>query len=247
MDSQRPESYAAAYHDVYTFIKAADPAARVGPGGVIEPTPLRLQYLDMVLASYQTLYGVDLPADFWATHVQILQERRGDWGAGIPQGINEDSGRTYTIQDNADPAVFEQMIRDLRGWMAQRGMRDKPLIVSEYGVLMPSLYLCYCSDRAIGDQMAIAFMEHTFGFLLSARDDRLGYPADENRLVQRWSWYSLNEKPYDVEPWGEGYNGGLFDWRIRQFPGALTAFGRAFAAYTFDLRATNRIWFPSIF
>lgn len=246
MDSQPPASYASAYHDVYTHIKVVDPSALVGPGGVIEPTPLRLRYLDMVLAAYQAQYGVALPADFWATHVQILPEVRADWGAGIPQGIAEDSGRIYTIQDNAGPAIFRQMVRDMRQWMQLRGLRDMPLIISEYGVLMPSLYLCYCAERASGDQMVIDFMTSSFDFLLSAADEQTGYARDSNRLVQRWSWYSLNEKPYDVAPWGVGYNGGLFDWRVRQFPGALTVFGQAFAAYTFPLTSAGRSYLPAI-
>jgi len=231
-DSQLPETYARAYHEVYTFIKAQDPTARVGPGGVIQPTPIRLQYLDLVLAAHNTQYGTTLPADFWGTHVQILQEKRGDWGAGIPPGVPGDAGRLYSIQDNANPDIFEQLVWELRTWMATRNLRDMPLIISEYGVLMPSLYLCYCLDRSVGDAMVLNFMTRTFDFLLTAKDPDIGYPADENRLVQRWAWYSLNEKPYDVEPWGTGFNGGLFDWRYPHYPGVLTIFGQHFQRYT---------------
>jgi len=246
MDCQAPETYATAYHDVYTFIKAQDPTARVGPGGVIEPTPLRLRYLDMVLAAYQSQYGMPLPADVWTTHVQILQERRNDWGAGIPQGIPDDTGRLYSIQDNADPDIFAQLVREMRTWMAQRGLRDKPLIISEYGVLMPSLYLCYCYDYAIGNAMVINFMTRSFDFLLTATDPDIGYPADDNRLVQRWSWYSLNDKPYDEPPYGQGYNGGLFDWRYPQYPGVLSIFGQAFKSYTSHLLMPQRSYFPTV-
>lgn len=244
MDSQPPASYAAAYHAVYTFIKARDPSAQVGPGGVIQPTPLRLRYLDMVLAAYQAQFGAPMPADFWATHVQILQEDRDDWGAGIPQGISDDLGRLYTIQDNGDPAIFEQLVRELRIWMAARGLRDKPLVISEYGVLMPSLYLCYCDDYAIGDAIVTTFMRRSFDFLLSARDAATGCPADGNRLVQRWSWYSLNDKPYDTPPYGVGYNGALYDFALRQYPGRLTLFGDAFKGYTTRLLAPYHYFFP---
>ena len=246
MDAQMPDTYATAYHDVYTFIKAQDATARVGPGGVIEPTPLRLQYLDMVLASYQTQYGAALPADFWATHVQILREQRDDWGAGIPMGISADSGRQYYIYENADPAIFGQLVLEMRTWMAERGLRNMPLIISEYGVLMPSLYICYCYDPAVGNAMVIDFMRSTFDFLLDARDATLGYAADENRLVQRWSWYSLNEKPYDMPPYGEGYNGPLFDYRNPQYPGVMTVFGQAFRLYTLHLLETEKRYFPSV-
>lgn len=245
-DAQAPASYATAYYSIYTFIKDQDPTAQVGPGGVIQPTPLRLRYLDMVLASYAAQYGVPLPADFWGTHVQILQEKRDEWGAGIPAGISDDEGRLYSIQDNGDPAIFEQLVWELRAWMASRGLRDKPLIISEYGVLMPSLYLCYCYDYDVGNAIVVDFMKRSFDFLLSAKDADLGYPADENRLVQRWSWYSLNDKAYDAPPYGEGYNGSLFDWRVSEFPGQLTIFGQAFKSYLQGLSLSYHSAFPTI-
>ena len=244
MDSQPPASYAAAYHSIYTFIKALDGSAHVGPGGVIQPTPLRLRYLDMALDAYEAQHGAPLPADFWATHVQILQEDRDDWGAGIPQGIGDDTGRLYTIQDNGDPAIFEQLVRELRAWMAARGLRDKPLVISEYGVLMPSLYLCYCDDYAIGDAIVVDFMRRSFDFLLSASDAATGCPGDGNRLVQRWSWYSLNDKPYDVPPYGIGYNGALYDFSVREYPGKLTLFGRAFSGYLARLLSPYHLYLP---
>ncbi len=243
-DSQPAASYAKAYHDVYTFIKDQDPTAQVGPGGVIQPTPLRLRYMDMVLAAYEEQYGAPFPADVWSTHVQILQESREEWGAGIPQGIADATGRLYSIQDNAGTLIFQQLVRELRAWMAARGMRNKPLIISEFGVLMPSLYLCYCYDHAAGDAIVASFMRRSFDFLLNARDPDLGYPADQNRLVQRWSWYSLNDKLYDVPPYGEGYNGSLYDFSQRQFPGRLTVFGRVFMDYMHRLLLPNQRYLP---
>jgi hypothetical protein len=243
-DSQPAASYATAYHDIYVFIKAIDSGARVGPGGVIQPTPLRLRYLDQTLAAYQARYGTPLPADVWTTHVQILQEARDDWGAGIPQGIDDDTGRLYSIQDNGDPLIFQQLVREMRAWMAARGLRDKPLIISEFGVLMPSLFLCYCDDSALGDAIVANFMRRAFDFLLQTTDAATGCPADQNRLVQRWSWYSLNDKPYDVEPYGNGYNGALFDFRQRQYPGRLTIFGRVYTDYMNGLLSPNRRFFP---
>ena len=45
-------------------------------------------------------------------------------------------------------------------------------------------------------------MYGTFDFLYTAADPNLGYPADEDRLVQRWLWYSLDDT---------SYGGALFD------------------------------------
>jgi hypothetical protein len=44
-----------------------------------------------------------------------------------------------------------------------------------------------------------SFMYDTYDFMLNAADHQTGYPADGNRLVQRWAWYSLGD---DVYPTG---------------------------------------------
>jgi len=69
-----PEQYADVYHQLYTFIKARNPTARVAIGGVVEPTPLRLEWLDRVLDHYQTTYGETIPVDVWNIHLHSLQE-----------------------------------------------------------------------------------------------------------------------------------------------------------------------------
>ena len=62
-DDATPVQYASAYHQAYQAIKQADPTAMVAIGGVLQPTPLRLRYLDAVLAAYQKLYGAPMPPD----------------------------------------------------------------------------------------------------------------------------------------------------------------------------------------
>jgi hypothetical protein len=39
-------------------------------------------------------------------------------------------------------------------------------------------------------------MTSTFNVLLNLSDAAIGYPADENRLVQRWLWYSVSDLTY---------------------------------------------------
>ncbi len=81
-----PAEYAPIYHEAYHFIKQIDPTAQIAIGGVVMPSPLRLRWLDLCLESYRATYGVDMPIDVWNIHVQILQEKRNDWGCGIPYG-----------------------------------------------------------------------------------------------------------------------------------------------------------------
>ena len=73
-DDIEPAVYAHAYHDLYYAIKAADPSARIVAGSIVQPTPLRLQYLDLILDSYRTRYGEPMPVDVWNIHAFILNE-----------------------------------------------------------------------------------------------------------------------------------------------------------------------------
>ncbi len=228
--NRTPAEYARIYGTLYRFIKSRDHTAQIAIGGVIEPTPLRLQWLDMVMAEYQKVYGHKMPVDVWNIHVQILREKgpfpgcNDCWGAGVPAGLTGvTQGRLYEIEDNADPAIFRQLVREFRSWMNARGERNKPLIISEYGVLMPSDYLAPTVEE--GDLLVKQFMTETFDFLRTAVDANLGYPADGNRLVQRWLWYSLNDSPAN-------FNGGLFR---HDDPAQITTFGEHFAQYTAPL------------
>jgi hypothetical protein len=211
-DNATPDQYAAAYHDVYATLKQADPTSRVAIGGVSEPSPLRLQYLDRVLQAYRTRYGQEMPVDVWNVHNFILPELRGSWGVDIPPGMTANSGVQYTIDDHDKLNIFKQQLIDFRRWMAQRGYRDKELIVSEYGALMPE-------DYGFGYERVRDFMLGSFDVMLKTTDAALGLPADGNRLVQRWCWYSLADDTYPT--------GNLADLNS----GELTPLGRDFKAY----------------
>jgi hypothetical protein len=211
-DNALPQEYATAYHDSYTFIKSHDPSALVAVGGIVQPTPLRIAYLDAVLDSYLDLYGQVLPTDVWHIHTFILREASCDvypdscWGCEIPPGITADHGELYELDDTDDLGILQQRIFDFREWMSNKGYRDTPLIVTEMGTLLPyyepeALY--YDSQgNPFDEARARDFMYGVFGFFLQATDADVGYPPDENRLVQRWMWYSVDDTTY---------GGALFD------------------------------------
>jgi hypothetical protein len=215
-----PDQYARVYHEVYTTLKAADPTCRVTIGGIVQATPLRLQWLDAVLARYRALYGRPFPADLWNIHAHILREQRGSWGCEIPPGIDASAGMLWEIEDHDRRDLFAGQIVRFRQWMADRGQRDKELIVSEYGILMPDSY-GYDAERVR------SFMLYTFDYLTTAVDAATGYPADGNRLVQRWAWYSLNDRRFE----GHTSWSHLFDPTSK----AITALGLAYAGYVTPL------------
>ena len=212
-----PEQYAATYGVLYPAIKTADPTAHVAIGGVSQPTPLRLAYLDRILAAYKAQFGTEMPVDVWNIHAFILREERDSWGVGIPPGMPVDRGTLYEITDHADMGIFKRQIEDFRRWMAEHGQRDKPLVVSEYGILMPE-------DYGFPPEVVVRFMTDTFDYFLTARDPDLGYAADGNRLVQAFCWYSVADEKYPTP--------NLFDPVTR----TITPVGKAFKQYVAGLK-----------
>jgi hypothetical protein len=211
-DNVTPDDYARLYHDLYVLLKGRDPTCQVAIGGISQPTPLRLRYLDAILEAYQARYGEAMPVDVWNVHNFILHEERDGWGVDIPPGLPDRTGVQREVADHDDLALFREQIVAFRRWMAARGQQDKPLIVTEYGVLMPTEY-------GFPPQRVERFMRGSFDFFRTATDRSLGYPADGYRLVQRWCWFSLADARYPT--------GNL----LRVESGELTALGQAFGAY----------------
>lgn len=231
MDNMTSYWYARAYHDVYHFIKSVDPTAQIAAGNIVQPTRQRFAYLDRVLAAYQTLFGVPLPADLWSTHNYILCENcyptrpPGEpfaWGAcWVPDWPSADSSAAlatfYSVYDHWDVDVFTQRLMDFRQWMTDNGYGHHPLIVPEYGILF---YEGLVPGMTSADD--IQFMNKTFDWMLTARDDTLGYVPDDGRLMQRWAWYSIGHGDYP--------GGSLF------MNGKPTAHGVAYHEYTSQLQ-----------
>ena len=233
----RPETYARAYHQLYYLLKQHDSSARVAAGNIVQPTPLRMQYLDRVLQAYRQTYNESLPADLWSIHSYILREiDPADpeaapfgplevWGAYIPPGMTVTRGVLYTYSQQYDLTIFRQRLLNFRTWMRDRGYQDTPLYITEYGTLFP--YVPYITPPNYQDEYgsdmdearAAAFMTGTFSVLRQLTDVNVGYAADGNHLVQRWLWYGVSDA---------SYGGLLFD------PATHTRrpLGDVFAAYT---------------
>ncbi|MBX2997404.1 MAG: hypothetical protein KF893_02750 [Caldilineaceae bacterium] len=227
-DSMEPHLYARAYYDLYHLIKETDPTARIFAGSIVQPTLIRLLYLDKVLDAYRQTYGYAMPVDGWSIHNFILNEASCDvfpgdcWGADIPPGVNRSEGLRVDAQDNDNFGIFVEQIQRFRQWMWNRGYQNTPLFLSEYGVLMPQgrgFKPDFTPERVN------LFMEKTFDYLLTATDSQYGYPPDGNRLVQRLSWFSTDYPEF---------NGQLFDSQSRDF----TEIGRFYKNYTQSIQET---------
>jgi hypothetical protein len=189
-DNLPPEDYARIYHDLYAWIKDADPIAKVAVAGVTQGTPLRLAYLDRVLAAYQANYQETMPTDWWTVHGFVLREERGSWGAEIPTGFGStQQGALYEPADVGSLAHFQELVLNFRSWMAARGYRDTPLAITEFGILASV-------DHGYSPEVVAQYLAETFTWLEQASDPQVGYPGDDDHLVQRWAWFSLYDKLY---------------------------------------------------
>jgi hypothetical protein len=233
-DEITPELYAVAYHDIYNMIKNADPTAQVAIGGVIQATPLRLEYLTKVWDTYSSTYGESMPVDVWNVHAFVLREESGSWGADIPAGSSATSGMLYDVLDNKDFTIVEQHLEDMRTWMKDRGQQDKSLIITEYGVLMPDWV---SPGEFTPEEVRDSFMYPSFDYFLNQTDTNLGYSSDGYRLVQRWNWYSLDDDSgkYEGEEYLQNFNGNLFYSGLSDQPQGLSGLGDIWIQYVQSL------------
>ncbi len=210
-----PQQYVTAYHNAYHYIKQRDPTAKIAIGGMTQATPLRLQWLDIVWNTYQSRYGATMPVDVWNIHTFVLREERGSWGASIPPGVNANSGMLWQIQDHDRIDLVRDQVIRFRQWMKAHGQQNKPLINSEYGILLPV-------DYGFDYPRVAAFLVGTFDLFNTLRDTSLGYPEDDYRLMQRWCWFSLDSDDFEGN-----IVRSLFD-RTRR---TITPLGQAFAGW----------------
>lgn len=197
-DWATPAQYAATYHAVYEAIKQADASAMIVAGNISQVTTLRLRYLDAVLAAYRNRYGTPMPLDAWGVHVYILPEQSGGWGAGLPPGINDNGGDGvhWTVDQHDDLRIVATQLRAMRSWMANNGFANRPLWITEYGILMPREY-------GYTPQRVAQYLSGSFDLFSNLCDEHFGLPTDGGRLVQRWNWFSTRAAQFPA--------GDLFD------------------------------------
>ena len=263
-DNTMPQVYARAYHEVYNFIKKADPTAKVAIAGLSMMTPGRLNYLSIVWDTYQTLYGEPMPVDIWNMHLYILEERNpaepengygdGKIALGTDPALAKWSSQGFADRcpapgdASADPRpdvhcrsehdsvrIFRDQVYAMRQWMKDHGQQNKPLIISEFGLLYPYIreangqyFLKDEHGRPYDPTRVTKYLRDTITFLETAKDPNLGYPADGNRLVQQWLWYSIATGPET-----SGGSSNLIKWTTFESatpgdPAQLTMMGQAF-------------------
>jgi hypothetical protein len=129
----------------------------------------------------------------------------------------------YILEPEFDPydvAEFQRRILDFRRWMESIGDGDKPLFLTEFGVL----YGDGCCGRPVDPSEKIhTFMKRTVRWLI------------ESQAVDYWAWYSIRS---------ELFNGDLMDAQ-----GNLTELGLTYRELVQDWlqqrSSTTRLWWPN--
>jgi hypothetical protein len=215
-DNVTPEVYAERFYQYAQIIRSADPTAKLGFGSIVMPTTLRLMYLDYAWGRLIQLAGSQAAAsalvDIWTPHVFMLNEQGGIdpygfryWGSDIPTGLqqrlpeSEWRAKQEVISDLNDLynfSMFQSRVIRFRQWMKDQGEQNKPLWITEYGQLAPAWTRPEDNFFTVPESVTADFMIKTIDWMFTQKDATLGLPSDENRLVQKWFWYSINNVTY---------------------------------------------------
>jgi hypothetical protein len=91
-DCTTPETYANRYLAIANRIRSDDPTATLLFGNIVQPTELRLRYLERAWERLVSEAGSESAAsdliDVWSVHSFILNEWVGEWGTGVPEGFD---------------------------------------------------------------------------------------------------------------------------------------------------------------
>jgi hypothetical protein len=160
---------------------------------------------------------------------------------------NDPRHDVYCRSEHDSVRIFREQIYAMRQWMKDRGQQNKPLILSEFGLLYPYLdgdggptceFLQDEHQRCFNPSRVIKFMQDSVTFMENTKDPNLGYPQDENRLVQQWLWYSVV-----TDLAGSGGSSNLIRTNYQNYtpgdPAALTQMGQAFIQEASHVGTTN--------
>jgi len=209
-DSRSPEQIVADARVLKDVLDSFDRGYRLGLGGI--STPRNKWAKD----AYGEGYGIG----FLRRILDCLDDFKFDALSVHPYS-----------DDPAHPSAenSQQHIIEFRQVLNEYGLRDRELLVGEIGVPF----------TASNEKDRLQFTREILPFLLTARDDTTGKPDDDNRLVQRFAWFSLHAPTFPIP--GQTDNPGL------DFPasalvtadGQLTTIGQVFVETVKDATATT--------
>ncbi len=177
-DNLSPQAYAAFYRRFERLAQRLDPTARLMTAGIANAD---WQWAQAFRVAYRQAYGRYPRVDAWNVHNYILEPDRSQ----------------------LDQEAFRARLIAFRAWMDRVGEGDKPLVLSEFGVLMG---LERHDTRYEPPEAIAAHIGETVAWL---------YGTD---YVQAWAWFAndtsglFNGDLYAGEqltPYGEAYRDAI--------------------------------------
>jgi hypothetical protein len=162
-DNLSPEKFAERYHAFYFALKRADSTARIVPAGIANAD---WRWAQEFRQAYRARYGRYPRVDGWSVHNYLLD----------------------ACEDALDVKLFQARLIAFREWMSRIGDADKPLLLTEYGVLYGN---GCCGCPLIAAEQVAEFMRATTTWLI------------ESRVAQGWAWFAAYS--------GGRFNGDLFE------------------------------------
>ncbi|MFQ5459053.1 MAG: hypothetical protein ACE5FC_11475, partial [Myxococcota bacterium] len=144
-----------------------------------------------------------------------------------PMAASHFSATAYVIgEDPTSLDVFRRQILRLRRLLAERGLRDRRLMITEFGV----------AHGRVDEQRVRDFLDATTRFLNSATDPDIGCSNDSDRLVQRWAWFTA----HPLGPLEKLQRLGLGSFRVRL--GQTSLFDRNGELNALGLAYRRAVW-----
>lgn len=161
----------------YPQVDKNDPTHYIGDAAAVADTslPIGYHYMTSFLTELTTRYQ-ETP-DFFTYHLYVCNQ---DWQGNI----NNRLGYVQVINGVPNPipkAKIMLSIQRIREIMKQFHLEDRDLVINEFAPL--------AGPRELTAQERRDFMDMTVNYMATARDQTLGNPTDNYRLVQQWAWF----------------------------------------------------------
>ena len=227
-DGRNDQMYAQAFAAWKRCLKSIDPSFQVGTGAIIQPD-LRTTGAHQIVCVGKDDYSSGY--NYFKRYMKKLRQMGKDEGNEskyLPDFVlmhgytmcNGASGPNNGNERNVE--LLKRAMRDYRQAMKEVGLQRKDLIIKEYSPL-----------HTYDVNTLKNYMTATVDFLANAKDQNLGNPDDNYRLVQKWAWFVFNDANYDGDA-HKSANVALFDKNSRRIKELGKHYQQLVAKYTKD-------------